>query len=91
MSAVQESFYVVMACLTARVDGLLTLHTTHSSSAPTSALLCSRGGAGAISSIGDMQRFIDQYPALKSQGLAVGKHVGLLSEMVATINARREC
>jgi hypothetical protein len=37
-----------------------------------------------------MQRFVDAYPELKSKGLAVGKHVALMSEMAAAIEARRE-
>lgn len=51
---------------------------------------CRRGGAANISSIADMQRFVEAYPELKSKGLAVGKHVALMTEMAQTIEARRE-
>ena len=37
-----------------------------------------------------MQRFVDLYPELKSKGLAVGKHVALMSEMAEAIEKRRE-
>jgi len=42
-----------------------------------------------LSSIEDMQRFVDKYPELKSKGLAVGKHVALMSEMGAAVDAHR--
>ena len=43
----------------------------------------------SLSSIEDMQRFVDRYPELKSKGLAVGKHVALMSEMGNSVDARR--
>ena len=43
----------------------------------------------ALSSIEDMQRFVEKYPELKSKGLAVGKHVALMSEMGSVVDARR--
>ncbi len=43
----------------------------------------------ALSSIEDMQRFVDRYPELKSKGLAVGKHVALMSEMGNSVDSRR--
>jgi vacuolar protein sorting-associated protein 45 len=41
-----------------------------------------------VSSIEDMQRFVDKYPELKSKGLAVGKHVALMSEMSTAVDQR---
>ena len=43
----------------------------------------------SLSSIEDMQRFVDKYPELKSKGLAVGKHVALMSEMGTAVDAHR--
>jgi vacuolar protein sorting-associated protein 45 len=43
----------------------------------------------SLSSIEDMQRFVEKYPELKSKGLAVGKHVALMSEMGLVVDDRR--
>ncbi len=45
-----------------------------------------RGVAENVSSIEDMQKFVDKYPELKSKGLAVGKHVALMTEMSAAVD-----
>ena len=43
-----------------------------------------------MSSVADMARFIEKYPELKSKGLAVSKHVALMSHIAAAIDSRRE-
>jgi len=43
-----------------------------------------------MSSMDDMQRFMDAFPELRAKGLAVSKHVALTSEMTAAIETRRE-
>lgn len=42
-----------------------------------------------ISSIEDMQRFVDKYPELKSKGLTVGKHVALMTELAGAVESKR--
>jgi vacuolar protein sorting-associated protein 45 len=46
-------------------------------------------GASNVTSIEDMQRFVDLYPELKAQGLVVGKHVALLTEIAASIETKK--
>ncbi len=41
-----------------------------------------------VSSIEDMQRFIDKYPELKSKGLAAGKHVALMTELSREVDTK---
>lgn len=48
-----------------------------------------QGAHSNISSIEDMQRFVDKYPELKSKGLAVGKHVALTGEIGKAVDAKR--
>ena len=43
-----------------------------------------------MSSVEDMQRFMEMYPDLRAKGLVVGKHVALTSEMSAAIESRSE-
>jgi len=47
-----------------------------------------KGAAENVTSIEDMQRFVDKYPELKSKGLAVGKHVALMTEMSAAVDKK---
>ena len=38
-----------------------------------------------------MARFVEKYPELKSKGLAVSKHVALMSHIASTVETRRAC
>ena len=49
-----------------------------------------RGGVSSnISSVEDMQRFVDAYPELRARGLTVGKHVALMGELASIVDAKR--
>lgn len=47
------------------------------------------GPASGITSIEDMQRFVEKYPELRSKGLAVSKHVALMTEISRVVDSRR--
>jgi hypothetical protein len=36
-----------------------------------------------------MAKFVEKYPELKSKGLAVSKHVALMSHIASTVETRR--
>jgi vacuolar protein sorting-associated protein 45 len=48
-----------------------------------------RGVHANISSIEDMQRFVEKFPELKAKGLTVGKHVALMGELSNIIESKR--
>jgi vacuolar protein sorting-associated protein 45 len=47
------------------------------------------GPSAAMTSIEDMQRFVERFPELRSKGLSVSKHVALMSEISRAVDARR--